>query len=344
MPCPVTYQAEGARGLVGYIEEGDAGWGVTPAAGYNWTGFRFNSEGLGLDIDEFESAEIRSDAMTASSIRGNRKPDGQLTFELGPNSHNLMLRHLLRGQWTTVGGTPPYTHTLYGQAQMPCGGLTFVKGFSDIGRYLIYNGGRVDSWSFDIPQSGFIGCTAQLAFKKERAMQTSAPYNQALDYPAGDPYEATLTQWYVTAYNSSASDPYGWSWGSQVAIVTSGRFTITNSLDRNSYAQGSTDRYYIPSGRRRCAGSFNIFFIDETYYNYYINGTPLSLRCKMTGTAGYYHDWIFPNIRCNGPRATPSIPGEQGVRTDLPFKAFRHENLGYDVIVKVSSDEIIARY
>lgn len=342
--CPVTYQAEGSRGLLGYIEEGDGGWGSLPAAGYNWTGFRFNSESLGQDINSFTSNEIRSDRMTAAVIRGNRRPEGDVSFELGPNSHNLLLRHLLGGSWSTSGVPGAYTHTLTGGSSLPCGGLTFVKGFADIGQYLIYTGGRVDNISFDIGQEGFITSTARLLFKEEQSFRTNAPYNQALDYPTGDPYEANLTEWYVIAYNGAATDPYAWSWGSKLTTTTAGRFSIANGLDGNSYAQGSNSRYYIPAGRRAPSGSFNGFFIDPTMYNRYVNGTALSLRCKMTGASGYSHDWIFPNVRFNGPRATPAVAGEQGIRQDLPFQSIRHEALGYDVIVKATNDELITLY
>lgn len=343
MPCPTTYQAEGSRGFLGYVEEGEAGWGVTPAASYNWTGFRFNSESFGLDVNSFQSGENRSDRQVGASIRGNRRPEGDVTFEVGPNAHNLLLRHLLANTWSTSGG-PTYVHTLRGGAEIPCGGLTFVKGFADIRQYLVYNGGRVTSISFDAPQEGFITGSARILFKTEGDMTQTLPFNGALDYPTGDPYEANLTEWYIIAYNGASSDPYSWSWGTKRTTTTAGRFTVDNAGDGNSYVQGSYDRYYVPMGRRSISGSFNGLFVDPTDYNRYKAGTSLSMRVKMTGAAGMSHDWIFPHIKYNGPRATPTIQGEQGVRHDIPFAAQRHDGLGYDVIVKATNDELITLY
>lgn len=347
MPCTVL-QAQGSRGLLGYVEEQT--WGTQPAANKTWTGLRFNREGIGKDIDLFESQEIRSDRMVAAILRGNQKPDGEFSFEFGPNSHNLLLRHGMGDYWRSVGAASPYNLYLQG-GDLPCGGLTFVKGFADIPRYLVYTGGRVDSLSFEFPQEGIVTGTARMLFKDEAAMSSSAPYNGSLTYPTGDPYEANQTQAYVIAYDSTMSSNNYWanvtgaSWGTVLGIVTGGRFTISNSVDGNSFVIGSTSRYSLPYGRRRIEGSMNILFVDETHYTRYINGTALALRIKFYNpNTTYYHDFFFPNIRYAGARATPVIEGEGGVKYDIPFRAIRHENVGTDIICHALADQFVVNY
>jgi hypothetical protein len=335
-------QAEGSRSALAYIEEGD-GFGVTPpsSAGWDWRGFRFNTETLGKDINVFESQEIRSDRMTAAIIRGNRNPNGDVTFELGRNSHNLLLRHLLGGEWTTSGTLSPYTHTIQGSSSLPAAGLSVVKAFTDIPSFLVYSGCRVDSVAFDIPQEGFIGCTASLVSKAEATPTATRPYPNPLVYPAGDPYESVLTVVHVQDWSAGGS--YTWNAGTQVGIVGSGRFTVSNGLDPNSFVLGSTSRYSIPAGRRRIEGNFNLLLLDTSFYEDYVNGQAIAIRIVMTdGT--YSHTWTLPNVRYAGPKPTPQIQGEQGIRYDLPFRAIRHENLGYDVHLSVVADEQVVKY
>lgn len=345
MACTVL-QAQGSRGLLGYCEE--TSWGTQASASASWTGLRFNRESIGKDINLFESAEIRSDRMISAILRGNQRPDGEFQFELGANSHNLLIRHALGNYWISVGSGPIYDLYISG-GDLPCGGLSMVKGFADLPRYLTYTGGRVDSLSFEFPQEGIVSGSARMLYKSEAVMSASAPYNGSLNYPTGDPYESNQTEAYVIAYDSShSSNNYfnnllNASWGTVLGIVTGGRFTITNSVDGNSFVLGSTSRYSLPYGRRRIEGSLNMLFLDETQYNRYINGTPLALRVKFK-SATNYHDWFFPNIRFAGNRATPVIDGEGGIRYDIPFRAIRHAGVGSDVVLHATADQFVVNY
>lgn len=333
----MVLQAEGSRSALAYIEELE--WGVTPpATGPVWTGLDFNNESLGQDINPFESGAIRSDRMTKAILRGNRNPNGDFTFELGPNSHNMLLRHLL-GSGITSNGTAPFVHELQGWSQLPTGGLSIVKGFTDIPSYITYSGGRVDSVAFDFPQEGIVTGTASMLFKGEATPTGTKPYNTTLAYPGGDPYESVLTEVYVADWNSGGS----YSWGTAVGIVTAGRFTISNGLDPNSFVIGATSRFSIPAGRRRIEGNLNLLLQDTTFYEDYVNGSAKAIRVKMTdGT--YSHDWVFPNCRYTGTKPTPPIEGEQGIRYDLPWRAIRHDSLGYDVYLTITSDEAVTLY
>lgn len=330
-------QAEGAQSALAVVEE--AAFGVTPGTGANWRGFRFNTETLGLDINSFESQELRSDRMTAAYIRGNRNPNGDVRAEQGRNAHNLLFRHLLGSDVSTSGTSAPYTHTITGYRSLPAGGLSIVKAFTDIPSYIVYKGLRVNSCAFDIPQEGFVGLTFSFLAKTEATPTSVKPYSNPLIYPVGDPYESVQTVIHVQPYAAGGS--YTWTSGTQIGICANGRYTISNGLDPNSFVIGSTSRYSIPAGRRRIEGSLNLLLLDTSFYADYVNGTPLAMRIVQTdGT--YSHTWTFPNIRYNGPKATPQVQGEQGIRYDIPFKAIRHETLGYDCVLQIVSDEVVA--
>lgn len=334
-------QAEGSRSAVAYIEEGPGGFGVTPSAAFSWTGLRFTSESLGKDINVFESQEIRSDRMTSAIVRGNRNPNGDLSFELGRASHNLAIRHLLGGEWSTAGTVAPYTHTITGASSLPAAGLSIAKGFTDIPLYIVYAGSRIDSMSFDIPQEGFIGCSASILSLTEAAASATRPWSNPLTYPTGDPYESVQTVVHAQAWNSAGS--YTWNASTQLGIITAGRFTISNGIDPNSFVIGSTTRYSLPAGRRRIEGNMNVLLFDATLYNQYVDGTAMALRFVMTdGT--YSHTWTFPNVRYAGPKPTPAVQNEQGIRYDMPWRAIRHENLGYDVQCVAVTDQQVTKY
>jgi len=332
-------QAEGSRSALVYIEENTA-WGTTPSSSATWTGLDFNSESFGIDINSFESASIRSDRMTKALLRGNRNPGGDFTFELGPNSHNLLIRHLL-GSEITQTGSAPYVHEITGNSSLPAGGLSIVKAFTDIPSYLTYSGGRVDSCSFDFPQEGIVTGSASMVYKAEAAATAVKPYTNPLTYPSGDPYESVNTEIYVQDWKSSGS--YTWTSSEEFGVGTAGRFAITNGLDANSFVLGSNERYSIPAGRRRIEGSVNLLLKDFTFYNDYIGGTAKAIRVKMVG-GSFSHDWVFPNVRYSGSKPTPPIESEQGIRYDMPWRAIRHDTLGYDVICTITSDETITKY
>lgn len=336
----MSLQADGTNAVLAYIEE-ETTWATVPASSKVWTGFRFNNETLGKDINNFESEEIRSDRMTSAILRGNRNPNGDVTFELGPNSHNLLLRHLLGADWSTAGTVAPYTHTTQGHSSLPQGGLTFVKGYTDVPSYLVYPGGRVDTVSLEIPQEGIVSGSASLLFQSEVDPSATVPYSTPLSYPTGDPYESNLTQISVQAYDASGS--YVWTANEIIGVATAGRFTVSNGLDPSSYVLNSVTRYDIPAGRRRVEGNVNLLFEDTTEYLRYVNGTALAMRIKMI-SGSYSHTWDFPNVRYAGSKPTPAVGGEGGIRQDMPFRAIRHETLGYDIALEVVSDETIVRY
>lgn len=344
-------QAEGSRGLLAYCEEPD-GWGVLPSTSRTWTGFRFLREGLGKDINQFESGEIRSDRMVPSASQGNRRVEGEVSFELGPSSHNLLLRHLLTSVWTSGGATAaPYTYSMPGASSIfttDYRGLSFVKGLSDIPLYYAYTGGRVDSCSFEFPQEGIVTCNARLLFEGENDSTASVLHSSPLTYPAEDPYESNLTEITIVAYDSTKTTGSQYTFTTPLAICTGGRFSISNSLDGSSYVLNSYNRYAIPSGRRRIDGSLNMLFLDDTHYARYVAGTALALRVKfkngLSGGNERYHQFTFPYIKHMGPSATPKIAGEQGIRIDVPFRAFRHAGYGTDVYLEAKIGEAITLY
>lgn len=347
----MTGQISGARASMSYIEETAWGNGTAwlPGTPY-WTGFAFVRESLKKDINTFQSNTIRGDRMTGAILRGNRRADGDINFELGPQSHNLLLRHLIGGWWQdAAAGGGLFYHRMQPQANgdLPFGGLVINKIFGDLGTpdtYLQYSGGRVDAISFDIPQEGIASCTARILCKLEADPQTSAP---ADTLPTEDPYESNLTQIIMipsTTWSTVAAMETAFDAATPTAVAAGARFTIANQLDGNSYVLNSYDRYSVPAGRRRCEGSMNLLFDTTSNYLDYVNGTVMAIRVKFQNSLSSptrFHEFYFPAVKYAGASPTPAVEGEQGIRHDIPFQSFAHAQLAIDCAIRVKNAETI---
>lgn len=344
-------QVSGARGSMSYIEESAWGDGVPSNPSPYWTGFAFVRESFKKDINTFQSNTIRGDRQTGAILRGNRRADGDVVFELGPQSHNLLIRHLIGGWWTTAsagGGLTYHRNVPQSTGALPGGGLVFLKVFGDLGSpdtYLKYTGGRIDSCTFDVPQEGIVSCTARVLCKLEADPTTNSP---ADTLPSEDPYESNLTAVTLIASNTSwtttTAIETAFDAGTPIAIAAGARFAINNQLDGGSYVLNSYDRYSIPLGRRRCEGSLNLLFDSTTHYLDYVNGTVMAARFKFQNSLTSptrFTEFYFPAIKYAGPSPTPAIESEGGVRYDLPFQAFAHSGFGFDCFVRVKNAESI---
>jgi len=325
-------QVEGARAEFGYAEE-TAFKSGTSGVTY-WTGFRVTRASIGTEVNLFESQELRSDRMTAAVLRGNQRADGDFGFELGTESHQLLLRHVLGGSWSLLSGADPYywrlTPAAYGA--FPTGGLVISKFFTDLSKGYVYSGGRVDSCSLEFPQEGIVTGTVRMLTTSESAEAAVTPYG-SLNTPVGDPYESNLTK--IEFQNYSAGDTIATlendgAWATPEAVAAGGRINVANGLDGNSFVLNSYSRYSVPAGRRRVEGSLNLLFNDTDKYVDYLAGT--AKKCRIRFISGnYYHTIYLPNVRYIGGRPALDVTSEAGIRYDLPFRAIRHANIGYDM-------------
>lgn len=343
------FQVQGSLAEVAYAEE----YHATPASAYNsgqtgvaaanWTRFRMSRFSGGLEKNEFESNELRSDRETAASLSGNRRCDLDSSFEFGPESHMLLMRHLMCvtadpwvddatvNEWTFNPGTTP-----------PSGGLVFVKGFTDLDRYYVCKGGRVDSVSLDFPQEGIVTGSARVLCTTEIDPTGGAgvpPYNgSSLIEPALDPFESNLTTVKLVDYDAAevlADYLSGAAFASAEIACAGGRVSVSNSADGNSYVLNSYERYAIPFGRRRCEGSFNFLFTDEGHYADFVAGQQKSAEITFV-QGSYYWKIILPRIKYIG-RPAQDIAGEAGIRYDVPFRALRHPVVGKSVLMKAKN-------
>jgi hypothetical protein len=266
----------------------------------------FKSESLRMSRNLITSNIIRSTRNPNMPSRGRREVAGDITTELNPWM-GLIFKHLL-GDYSVAGGGP-YTHT-FKIGNLPIG-LQIEKQFSDIEKYLLYNGCKIGSLGITITDEGPLELRLGLMGAKEAI--TTLPFDGAptdFGHVPFDGFEVVINRG-----------------GSPLGIGTKVDFSVDNALDGSVFVIDATgERYSLPAGIVKANGNLTALFEDLTLYELAVNHTETTLQIVLTkgtgaGTAGNekltfnFDEVIFK------PQA-PVISGPAGVLVELPFEAY----------------------
>ncbi len=295
-------------------------WGTTPASPVCRV-LPFIREGLATDVDTFSSARIKeADRVVTDIKKGNRNIGGSVNFELDPSFHRLF-KHALGLASTTGNG--PYTHVIKGGSALPVG-LSIEKGFTDIAKYLVYRGLRVDALYLKFPQDGYITGTFNLLGRYEGGGTGSGS-------GSGSPVSISASPTDESGIPFTSYDAVVQEGGSTIGIVSEAELEIKNNLQTDGFVLGSDSRVSAVEGLRKVAGKLTILFDDLTYYNKFVNGTESSIKFTMT-QGSYSVEILIPRIVYAG--ASPivvEVPGP--LLVTLPFKAKKDAVEGTDIKV-----------
>ena len=276
-----------------------------------------------------KQALVDSNVLSTSRSRvraalGNVDVTGSIETEISGEDLGILFKHLFGTQ--TNSGAGPYTHE-YTISALPTGLCIepdYGSAISGTGRYMKYQGCKINKGTFTFPTSGF--CTASFDFVGAKATPTSAPL------------DATATDYGHTGFSSfSATIKEG---GSTIATVKSATITLDNGLDTNAYViGGGGQRGALPDGFATASGSIVCVFADTTMMNKALNNTSSSLEIILSrgdglgSTGNEYISFLVENLVYDA--TTPSIDGPGGIDITLPFKAFKvSTQLGFKVTVK----------
>lgn len=216
-------------------------------------------------------------------------------------------------------------HTMAGGVTKPTGGLSFERMvYLDSGsQFFAYTGGRINSFSVQIPQEGIVTATLDLMFKDLLSTATATKFSGTPAIPADDPF--------VGIQAICRIKPAGGSYADDMSL-TSGSFSISNNFDGNIYAMSSKYRRDLVEQTRSCTGSVSAIFEDMTKFNYFANESVFALEFS------FHHlgTWLkveFPNCKFTGGQPTPVISGPGVVSTSFDFTAFAPS--GTDVNVEM---------
>lgn len=266
----------------------------------------FLSESLRMSRNLITSNVIRSSRNPNQPARGNYEVGGDIVTEFSPFM-GLLLKHALGSYARTGAG--PYTHT-FKIGSLPTG-LQVEKQFSDIAKYFLYNGCKVNSFGLTIKPEGMIEARFGLMGAKETV--GDVPYDNNGTDPGHTPFDG-----FEAAINRG---------GASLGIGTEVSFTIENNLDGSVYVvDGTGQRYSLPAGKAKVTGTLTALFEDTTLYDLAVNHTETSLQIVLTKGTG---DGSAGNEKCTfnfdeiifKPQA-PVVQGPQGIMVELSFEAY----------------------
>jgi len=140
-------QARGSKGKMGYqVETTFAAMPDTPALNLLY----FENESIQEKINTITSQIIRDSRNPVAPVRGNRDVSGSIKTQLCPNIGTLLRAAL--GSNTTTGASSPYTHTMK-VGDLPS--LLMEKGFTDLGKYLLYLGLKISRVNISAKAEGY---------------------------------------------------------------------------------------------------------------------------------------------------------------------------------------------
>ncbi|MEE9200655.1 MAG: phage tail tube protein [Candidatus Brocadiales bacterium] len=142
-------QSRGNSSRLCYVEE--ASFGVTPPSPQMRL-IPFSGEELGVKGEAFVRVKDGSERMFTGAGSGHIDTGGKVALDIELDSIGTLLKHSL-GDVSTSGGSAPYTHVITGGGSLPAG-LSIEKGFSDVGRFMLFKGCRLDTLSLNFPGDG----------------------------------------------------------------------------------------------------------------------------------------------------------------------------------------------
>lgn len=297
-------QASGGNAQISFVEESTVG--TTPGSP-SMRGLRvIAGETLEASINKFESQEIRPDRGVRNLLGGNKRVQGSLPFELAPEGWGTILKHAIGPVDSTGGSSSLFTHVIKGSSGYGggAGGLTIEKGFTDLSKYIVFKGCRINNLNMTFPQEGIVNGSLDIV-----GMEAVDPSNSSLGTPAYANLEPFVT------YQMQIEEG-----GSPIANVTQCSFTLNNSIQEDGFVIGNRNRVSEVEGLRKITGQLTAFFDSTALYLKFLNETESSLRLKCRTTDLVYSvDFYFPRIEFSG--ETPKISQRGPINQTINWQA-----------------------
>ena len=314
-------QARGSQATIALFEEDTYGDDPGTPDGQK---MYVTSFGLAKQQNRIDSETLTNSRGRSEPFLGNVNASGSVAMELGSESIGTLMKHLMGAN--TTSGSDPYVHTML-VGDLPTSltlEVDYGSALTGSGRFLKYNGCRINSAQFEFPTEG--ACTASF----DVVGSDGTPAAAALD--------ATLTDNGHTTFSSfSASLEEG---GSTIANVKTVSLTVANDLDQGSYVIGGGGvRGSLPEQFVTVSGTLTAVFDDLGLMTKALADTETTLKISVSrgsgdGSAGNESIEFFIQQMKYDP-TTPSVQGPGGIEITLPFKAYKTgSDLGLQVIVK----------
>lgn len=290
-----------ARGYMGQLMlDFETAFGTNPvtAAGKIMP---FNSLELVGSQNLIDPATITGTRNPVEPGKGNLSVSGSLTVPMGLKDIGWWLKGMFGAPTTT--GTTNYTHKYKVGNTQPS--LVVQKGFTDLGKYMLYNGVKIG--------------TFKLGFGGDAELTASMDLIGATETIGTSTYDAAATSVQLQRLNNfQASIKEG---GVSVANILSGEIDLDFGLDSTQYVIGKNGTLGdIPEGIIKVSGNIKALFTDTTLLEKGINNTESSLEVAFTIDANNSLTFAIPELIYE--RKTPPISGPSGVVVELNWKGY----------------------
>jgi hypothetical protein len=183
-----------------------------------------------------------------------------------------------------------------------------------------YNGCRVKSAKIDLPQSGHLPMTLDIAAKR---------YSIATAVLDATPTDGGHESW--VGYDGIVKRG-----GTQIGGVMNASINIDNDMDTGIYtypASGETagERNSLPEGYAKISGNVEMVFEDFTMIDLAYAGTETTIEWVYTNSDGDVLSILLDHVDI--PLQTPSIETRSGLKVNLNWMAFAS---GSDMGIKVT--------
>ncbi len=277
---------------------------------------------------DFKATQALKETGTHRGVRdaampfyGNHDVKGSIVVPVDQVSFGYWLKALL-GAPSTSGIGDPYTHVFKPGTTIPS--MVLESGFTDITKYLKFNGVKVNKMSLDFaPDVELVGKVDLMGAKET---------------PSATAYDATPEALTFTRFQ--AKELALKEGGSIIAYVQAVTLDISNELDGDSFViAGGGIRGGLSEGDCLVSGRIKVLFQDLTLYNKAVNGTESSLEITLT-TGTHSLVLLVPELLYE--RQSPSIV-KGGVYVEMPFRAY-YENNADSAVLKATLVNNYATY
>jgi len=266
----------------------------------------FNSDDVSATQDQTQPETITGQRSAVKPIRGNEAVNGNIAVPVDVRSFGWWLAALF-GAPSTTGTSTPYTHTYKISSTQPS--MVMEKGFTDIGKYLVQNGCKVNSLEMSTGGDGELTATVGIEGQKE-----SNPNSSSFD---GSATELTFDRF----QHFQAALKEG---GSTISTVTELSLSIAANMDTDQYTIGNNgQRSGLPEGIMQVTGNLSSLFSNTTLLNKAINSTESSLELTFTNGS---HSLKFSIGELEYARTSPGIDGPSGIMLPLDFTAYSQDS------------------
>lgn len=283
--------ATGAQAGMSYIVE--SVYGTTPTPTPVMKSVPFTSLTPEVAKEGFQSGVIRSDRQIQDFRHGFKSTSFAMEVEMMHGTFDDFLSSALMGTWTTNVLKAGVVRT----------GLSAEVRYTDIGRYHLYNGLLVNSFSMGVSTDAIVTGSFGMVGLDMVASGTSVD-------PSPDAIPAKRS---FDSFSGTVLEGGGAS-----AIITSIEFSLENALEPSKVIGQSVAAGFF-DGRSNVTGTVSAYFEDDSLLNKFLNETPSSVQFTLTDPDANTLTVLIPRIIYTGGSAPVSAEG--GIVIALPFQA-----------------------